>query len=156
MLSFGIVLVEDIQQSFYATLRPISETYLPTSMAVGGFTREQVDGFENPESVMKRLQAWAIPIVGEGRAAVWSDNPAFDWQFLNYYCHRYLGGNLFGHSARRIGDFYAGWRGNPRQTKGWKKWRGEAHTHNALEDARGNARALQTLLRQAAASPPRK
>src|SRR3989338_10868116 len=37
-----------------------------------------------------------------------SDNPAYDWQFINYYFHLFLGRNPFGHSARRIGDFYAG------------------------------------------------
>ena len=37
-----------------------------------------------------------------------SDNPAYDWQFINYYFRLFLGANPFGHSARRISDFYAG------------------------------------------------
>jgi hypothetical protein len=44
----------------------------------------------------------------KGRAIFISDNPAFDWQFINYYFHRFLGQNPFGFSARRIGDLYAG------------------------------------------------
>ena len=156
MLSFALVSVDDLAENFYATLRPISDRFDTAAMSVGGFTREQVLGFEDPASVMKRMQNWVASQAGKRRAVVWSDNPAFDWQFLNYYCHAFLGTNPFGHSARRIGDLYAGWQKDPAQTKDWRKWRGEPHTHNALDDARGNARALASLLDRIKGSVPRK
>ena len=37
-----------------------------------------------------------------------SDNPAYDFQWINFYFWRYFGMNPFGHSGRRIADFYAG------------------------------------------------
>jgi hypothetical protein len=80
---------------------------------------------------------------------MWSDNPAFDWQFFNYYAIAYLGKNPFGHSARRIGDFFAGLEADPRASSAWKKLRTERHTHNALDDARGNAGALEAIFQQA-------
>jgi len=48
----------------------------------------------------------------ESRPVFVSDNPAFDWQWINYWFHHTLGMNPFGWSARRIGDYYAGLKGN--------------------------------------------
>lgn len=75
-----------------------------------------------------------------------SDNPAYDWQFINYYFHLHLGRNPFGYSARRIGDFYAGLTRNFRNTQTWKKLRITKHDHNPVHDAMGNREALQQLL----------
>lgn len=156
MLSFALVAVDDLHQHFYATLRPISDRFDTAAMSVGGFTREQALSFEDPAVVMKRMQDWVSGLTGGRRAVVWSDNPAFDWQFLNYYCHAFLGENPFGHSARRIGDLYAGWQKDATKTRDWRKWRGEPHTHNALDDARGNARALGVLLDRIGGAVPRR
>lgn len=79
-----------------------------------------------------------------------SDNPAYDWQFVNHYFHKFLGKNPFGHSARRIGDFYAGvmlnWRASGRD---WKTLRKTAHDHNPVHDAQGNAEALELIFTMA-------
>lgn len=75
-----------------------------------------------------------------------SDNPAYDWQFINYYFHLFLGRNPFGHSARRIGDFYAGLTGSWGNTQRWKELRVTPHDHNPVHDARGNAEALRRIL----------
>ena len=145
MLSLGIVLVEDPRQSFYATFRPISERYIPEALAKSKFTREQTLQFEPAERGIRELDAWLKSLNLQSRPIVWSDNPAFDWQFLNYYFHLVLGNNPFSTSARRIGDFYAGLQHNARETTQWKKLRITKHTHNAEDDARGNAQALRTI-----------
>lgn len=75
-----------------------------------------------------------------------SDNPAYDWQFINYYFHFYLHRNPFGHSARRIGDFYAGLLQNFRSTQEWKKWRRTKHSHQPVEDSLGNVEAFETMM----------
>ena len=79
----------------------------PGLLAVSGFSREQHLGFDEPESVMENFAGW-LEKNSIGRAIFVSDNPAFDWQFINYYFHRFLGKNPFGFSARRIGDLYSG------------------------------------------------
>ena len=56
-----------------------------------------------------------------------SDNPAFDWQWINYHFHKHLGRNPFGWSARRIGDYYAGLTNNWRNASKWKKLRITKH-----------------------------
>jgi len=50
--------------------------------------------------------------------------------------------NPFGFSARRIGDLYAGMKQDMFKGSEWKRMRGTPHTHNALDDAMGNAQAL--------------
>lgn len=82
----------------------------------------------------------------EGRPIFISDNPAFDWQWINDGFWRTLGKNPFGHSARRIGDFYAGLVGDITDASSWKKLRRTPHDHNPVHDALGNMEAFERLL----------
>ncbi len=75
-----------------------------------------------------------------------SDNPAYDWQFINYYFHLFLKRNPFGHSARRIGDFYAGLVGDFRASSKWKKLRVTTHDHHPVNDAMGNVEAFKRMM----------
>jgi len=147
MLSFALVPLDDPSRAFYTTLAPISDRFVPGALQVCGWTREETLAFRPAAEAMAAMADWLKTEPGEGRKVVWSDNPAFDWQFFNYYCHAYLDGNPFGHSARRIADFAAGLAGNPRKTSDWKRLRTGKHTHNAMDDARGNAGALAKLLK---------
>lgn len=146
MLSFAVVPLDDPSRAFYVELAPTSDKFVPGALRACGFTREQTLEFTPADAAMARFQRWLENEPEAGRRVMWSDNPAFDWQFFNYYCHKYLGENAFGHSSRRIGDFWAGLQKNPSSAGSWKKMRTEAHTHNALDDARGNAGALKKIL----------
>lgn len=75
-----------------------------------------------------------------------SDNPAFDWQWINHGFHHTIGSNPFGYSARRIGDFYAGVVGDYWQASKWKKFRQTKHDHNPVHDAMGNAEAFKQIM----------
>lgn len=99
------------------------------------------------EDTFIRFTNWLDSTV-KGRPIFVSDNPAYDWQWINYYFWKHLGHNPFGHSARRIGDFYAGLRRDFRQTQDWKRWRITPHTHNPVDDARGNAEAFDRMLKE--------
>ena len=61
----------------------------------------------------------------------------------NYYFHRFAGRNPFGFSGRRIGDLYAGLVKDASKATEWKKYRVTKHTHDPVDDARGNAEALK-------------
>ena len=74
-----------------------------------------------------------------------SDNPAFDWQWINYYFHHYMGKNPFGWSGRRIGDYFAGLQGDFRKSCSWKKLRVTKHDHNPVNDAMGNVEAFDAM-----------
>ena len=82
----------------------------------------------------------------KGRPIFVSDNPAFDWQWINYEFWRLLNKNPFGHSARRISDFYAGLVGDFWKTQDWKKFRITPHDHNPVHDALGNVEAFKKML----------
>jgi hypothetical protein len=77
-----------------------------------------------------------------------SDNPAYDFQWINFYFWRYLGVNPFGHSGRRIGDFYASLTGDFRSTQSRKRLRRTSHDQHPVHDGLGNAEALIRLLKR--------
>lgn len=145
MVSFGAVLVEPgLERSFLRTTAPISDAFIPEALAVSGFSRSQHLDFGNPQTAMEDFAEW-LNTNGTGRPVFISDNPAFDWQWINYYFHRYTGSNPFGFSARRIGDLYAGMQRDAYKANEWKRLRKTKHTHNPVDDARGNAEALLTM-----------
>jgi len=142
MVSFGAVKVSDPSVTFYGKVRPITHTWEPEALAISGFSREEHETFDNPEDIMKSFKVWLIANTN-GRPIFISDNPAFDWQWINFYFHKYVGDNPFGFSARRIGDLYCGLVKDARKNSDWKSlYRKTKHTHNPVDDAKGNAEAI--------------
>jgi hypothetical protein len=108
-------------------------------LAISGFSREEHETFDNPLEVMKNFEKW-IKDSSYGKPMFISDNNGYDFSFINYYFHYYLGKNPFGFSSRRIGDLYCGM-----VKDGFAKWkhlRATTHNHNPVNDAKGNAEAL--------------
>lgn len=145
MVSFALVCVGNLDVSFYSELAPITESYQEEALAVCNFTRQQTLTFNSAYKEMIRLQDFIQNNV-TGRPIIWSDNNSFDYGFLRYYIIKFLKADILGYSSRRIGDYCAGLSGNPRDVKKWKKFVTIKHTHNALDDAKGNAQGLQHLL----------
>ena len=146
MVCFGAVIVESGEaRSFYAQTAPVSEKWLPDALAVSGFSRAQHEQFPTPELAMRDFADWLGENV-KGNPIFVSDNLAFDWQWINFYFHEFLGRNPFGFSGRRIGDFYAGLRGDWFAASKWKHLRGTRHSHHPVDDARGNVEALLQIL----------
>lgn len=91
--------------------------------------------------------SWIRQVVPEGRPVFVSDNPAYDWQWIAAHFAKAGRPNPFGHSGRRISDFWAGLQGDWRKTQGWKKLRKTPHDHNPVNDAMGNVEAFAAILR---------
>jgi hypothetical protein len=142
MVCFGAVPVANLDSSFYGQTKPISEVWVPEALAVRGMTREQHLTFPDPAETMNRFVEWVEITNVHGRPVFVSDNPAYDWQWINGYLHYYVGRNPFGFSARRIGDMYSGLTNDATQATSWKRLRKTKHTHNPVDDAKGNAEAL--------------
>jgi DNA polymerase III epsilon subunit-like protein len=143
MVCFGAVIFDErLDRTFYGKTRPVSDRFLPEALAISGFTREEHLAFDDPKAVMEKFAAW-LEQQTEGRPIFVSDNVAYDWQFINYYFHRFVGHSPFGFSGRRIGDLYAGLVKDAAKATEWKKYLVTAHTHNPVDDARGNAEALK-------------
>ena len=146
MITLGAVVVDArLDRTFYGCLKPMTDRWDPSSLAISGFSREETMTFEAPHDVMVRLDAW-LAAVNVGDLHFISDNNGFDWQFVNFYFHHFLGRNPFGHASLHLGSLYKGAVHN--MVENFKHLRRTAHTHNALDDALGNAEAFLAICRQ--------
>jgi hypothetical protein len=98
-------------------------------------------------------EAWLRVQLGGRRPVLVSDNPAYDFMWIAGMYDRAGLANPFGHSGRRISDFWAGMHRDFRRTQDWKQFRRTPHDHNPVHDAMGNAEALAEILRIAAREP---
>lgn len=148
MVSFAAVKVdEELKTTFFAKTKPISEKWIPDALAISNISREEHLAYPDPKIAMIDFFNW-VKTNSKGRPVFLSDNLAFDWSFINYYLHAYVGENPFGFSGRRIGDIYSGLEKDLFAASAWKKYRVTAHTHNPVDDAIGNAEAFLTICKQ--------
>jgi DNA polymerase III epsilon subunit-like protein len=148
MVCFGVVLVSDTDKTFYGETKPITDTFNPEALAVSGFTREEHEKFEDPETVMRRFAEWVKEVNVENRPIFLSDNNGFDWMWIAYYFDKYGIENPFGHSSRRIGDIYCGLVGHAGKNRDWKRMRKTKHDHNPVNDSKGNVEAFRTFVKK--------
>ena len=145
MIELGAVIVEaGLSRRFHARLHPISEKWVPEALAVSGHTREQTLAFDPPVECMDRFRTWLRTELPGRRPLFISDNNGFDWQFINWYFHHFLGENPFGFSSTNLGSFYKGLVRDMRRS--FKHLRKTRHTHHPVDDALGNAEAFLEVL----------
>jgi ribonuclease T len=146
MSSLGAAVVDEPEHTFYLELKPISERWDPQAAAVAGLEREalMVRGTD-AEAGMRAFATW-IREVARGRRPVFVGfNATFDWSFVHWYFMHFTGEDPFGISGLDIKAYYMGALGKRRwadTTKGHIEpaFHSEIpHTHNALDDARGQA-----------------
>ena len=142
MISFWAIVVEEsLTRTFYGELKPITDNYIEEALAVSWFSREETECFNDPKEVMEKFATW-IERNSHWQPIFIADNLAFDWQFINYYFHKYLGYNPFNHSWVNLSDLYAWMEREMKSKRKWQKYRITKHTHNPLDDAKWNAEAL--------------
>ena len=141
MIAIGTVLVQPgLTKTFKANLRPISDRYSVEALSVSGRTREETLLAEDPKDVIQRYSVWIKGTNGSGRPMFISDNNGFDWMFVCWYFHHFIGHNPFGFGSTNLGSLY---KGIVKSTKkSFKHLRKTVHTHDPLDDAIGNAEAL--------------
>lgn len=144
MVCFGAVIVEpSLSKTFYGQLNPISDKWDPEALKVSGFSREETLQFDDPKAVMESFEKW-IAENSKGQSIFISDNNGFDWQFINWYFHHFLGRNPFGYSSMNLGSLYKGFVKDTFKT--FKHLRKTKHTHHPVDDAKGNAEAFLELI----------
>jgi hypothetical protein len=143
MISFGAVLVDEkLDKTFYGKLKPISDKFIPEALAVSGHSRMETLQFDEPQKVMSDFADWMKSITTDSPIFI-SDNNGFDWMFICWYFHRFIGKNPFGFSSQNLGSLY---KGIMKDTKrNFKRLRKTKHTHNPVDDAIGNAEALLAM-----------
>ena len=112
---------------------------------VSEVTPEEVAVHGTPRQVMEAFSQWVNDTnqEGRGRPMFISDNNGFDYQFINYYLHRYVKRNIFGHSSQNLGSLYKGVVRNMYES--FKHLRDTQHTHHPLDDCLGNIEAMHKM-----------
>ena len=140
MVCFGAVIVEPgLNRTFYGKIKPVSASFVPEALAVSGFTRQEHLEFDAPKLIMTGFNDW-LQENCRGRLMFVSDNNGFDWQFINWYFHHFLGHNPFGFTSTNLGSLYKGLQKDT--FVNFKHLRKTPHTHHPVDDAVGNAEAL--------------
>jgi hypothetical protein len=140
MVSFGAVIIDNtLDKTFYGTLKPISENWIPEALAISKHSRCETLMFDEPKLVMQIFETWLKKNCKKKPLFI-SDNNGFDWQFINWYFHHFLKRNPFGYSSINLGSLYKGIVCDV--YKNFKHLRQTKHTHNPVSDAIGNAEAL--------------
>ncbi|MEM7574512.1 MAG: exonuclease [Bacteroidota bacterium] len=140
MVSLGAVLVDDkLDRTFFGELKPISDNYVEEALQIANYTRSETLNFSEPKRVLLDFEDW-LQQNTKGRPQFISDNNGFDWMFVCWYFHHFLGRNPFGHSSQNLGSLYKGLVADTSQN--FKHLRKTAHTHHPVDDAIGNAEAL--------------
>ena len=142
MLSLGAVVVGDPQATFYVELRPVNDKSVPGAMKVVGRTLQDFarDG-SDPKDAMVAFREWLSSVAKAGKPVFVGFNATFDWAFVNFYFHQYLGENPFGIGGIDIKSYYMGLSGcaweDTRSSRIPGEFQGSSlrHTHNALDDA---------------------
>lgn len=146
MLSIGACAVDAPDQTFECTLKPISDRADPEALKFSGLSLETLARTGLPPAVaMEQFEGWAATLAEEGGDLVFVGfNAPFDWSFVNYYFHRFLGRNPFGFTAIDVKAYYMGAAGTT-----WRDTRSSAMSerlrprlvgdHDALHDAQFQA-----------------
>lgn len=141
MISLGAVVVEPgLTRTFGAKFRPISEKWVPDALAVSGHSREETLTFPDPKLGMEDFEKWLFQFK---KPMFVSDNNGFDWMFVCWYFHHFTHSCPFGFSSTNLGSLYKGMVKDTFQN--FKHLRRTKHTHDPVDDARGNAEAMLSM-----------
>lgn len=110
MLTIGACCVDNPDQTFSAALKPLCSNADPKALEVTGLSMDELrKSGEDPAAAMQRFSAWVSRVTGDNAEPVFVGfNASFDWSFVNYYFHRFTGGNPFGFAALDIKSYYMG------------------------------------------------
>ncbi len=146
LLTIGACDVSDPKQTFTCELKPTTCNADPKALEVTGLSLDRLEreGLE-PAVAMKAFRDWAMRTAGPDATPVFVGfNAPFDWSFVNYYFHRYLGENPFGFAALDIKSMYMGAVGSS-----WTQTRSSQIAAALHPTLKGNHDALHDALYQA-------
>lgn len=153
MLSIGACPVFDPDNGFFIEMKPISDKFDPKALEVSGLSLEELSqrGL-NPSTAMKAFSEWLAALAAPDQTLVFVGfNAPFDWSFVNYYFHRFLGDNPFGFTALDIKALYMGatgcsWRDTRSSNISAQLKPKLSSTHDALIDAKYQAEIFRLIL----------
>lgn len=152
MISLGMSVVGHPEHNFYTEIKPISDDYIPDSLAVSGLDRERLLR-EAPDAKSAMLEAynWVNSLKSIGDPIFLAAPAVWDGMFVHWYFMRFVGENPFGPTGAGV-DLRSYWMGVT--GLGWVQSRKTEiidrtglddlqHTHHAGEDAHELAQIFQ-------------
>lgn len=147
MLSIGACISSNPSKQFSCYLKPISDEYIPEAIKVTGLSLEKLsnDGLD-PAEAMSQFKSWidTLKVEGVENIVFVGLNASFDWSFINYYFHEFLGENPFGIAALDIKSMYFG-----TAIRTWKSTRSSEIAKVVTPKTSGNHDALTDAIYQA-------
>jgi DNA polymerase III epsilon subunit-like protein len=142
LLSIGACSIFEPEKTFACELQPINRNFDPKALEVSGFSLDELarSGLP-PSNVMRAFADWLSTVASRNETPVFVGfNAPFDWSFVNYYFHRFGGGNPFGFTALDIKALYMGatgcsWRDTRSSRIAERLKPLSSGTHDALRDA---------------------
>jgi DNA polymerase III epsilon subunit-like protein len=159
MLSLGAVVVDDPQATFYVEFKPLNDKSVPAAMKVVGRTLQDFARTgRDPKDAMAGFRDWLGSVAQAATPVFVGFNATFDWAFVNFYFHQYLGENPFGIGGVDIKSYYMGLSGgtweDTRSSRIAAEFKDSSrrHTHNALDDALEQAELFRRMRQKSAES----
>lgn len=155
LLAIGACLIDAPEETFFCYLQPLNTNADPVALEVSGLSLQDLarTGLP-PEQAMARFAAWLEAHRNSADRLVFVGlNAPFDWSFVNYYFHRFVGENPFGFTALDIKAFYMGaigvaWRESTSSGMAEAFGINETGDHNALHDAQYQAELFRQTRNQ--------
>lgn len=153
LLSVGACVVGRREQTFYAELKPLNDNAVPEALQVTGFelAKLRLTG-EEPQQAITKFADWVRAVSGTAKPVFVGFNAGFDWSFVNWYFHHFLGDNPFGFAPLDIKSYYMG-----RSGCRWEETKSsrippefqpaKPPTHHALADALAQAEMFEKMRR---------
>lgn len=152
MLSLGACVVGRNDKSFYAELKPINGNAVAAALKVTGFELAELGKTgARPEDAMAKFRDWLADACAGGEPVFVGFNAGFDWSFVNWYFHRFVGENPFGFAPLDIKSYYMGltgcrWSDTKSSRLPSEFQPTQPGSHNALADARAQAEMFEKML----------
>ncbi|MBA4044178.1 MAG: DNA polymerase III subunit epsilon [Erythrobacter sp.] len=159
MLTIGACDAYRPDRTFECALKPTSQNFDEDALQVTGLSLERLgrEGLD-PVEAMSSFAEWIHGICEEAATPVFVGfNAPFDWSFVNYYFHRYAGGNPFGFTALDVKALYMGatgssWSETSSKQIAKKLKPRSSGDHTALHDALYQAELFRAVRSMAAAA----
>lgn len=157
LLALGACVVSRPAERFYLELRPLNPNAVPEAVAVTGLDLAALarDGAD-PAEGMTRFRDWVAAVAGGDKPVFVGFNAGFDWSFVNWYFHTYMGENPFGFAPLDIKSYYMGRSGcswaDTKSSRLPEAFRPRpAAAHNAEADAVAQAESFRAMVEARAA-----